>query len=115
VLDVAVSIAIKGAHAFLFVNLGFVLAVVVGEHSTLDLLRCKRHVKIKIEIAVERGNSAELPSHTLLERLNFRPGGAGNDRQSRIALSKVNVHAVEVVGQKEQCSHPCCQSGPNMK
>src|SRR5205807_3285518 len=68
--------------------------------AALDLLGRERHVEIKIEIRLERGNPFEPPTHALLERLNFRQRRAGNDGKSRVALSNVSVHAVEMVGPK---------------
>ena len=99
-VNVAVLVAVKRTDAFLFLNLHFVFTVIVGKHPALDLLRRERHVEIKIEIRLERGKPFELPAHALLERLNFRQRRAGNDGESRVALSNVNVHAVEMVGPK---------------
>src|SRR6266576_6104720 len=99
-VDVAVLVTIERAHAFLFVNLRLVFAVIVRKHSAFDLFGRERHVEIKIEIRVERGKPFEAPAHALLEWLNFRQRRAGNDGESRVALSNVKVHAVEMVGPK---------------
>src|SRR5204863_10141598 len=58
------------------------------------------HVKIKIEIGLKRRKPFEPPAHARLERLNFRQRRAGNHGERRVALSNVNVHAVEMVGPK---------------
>src|SRR5436190_23794615 len=99
-LNGAVLVAVKRADALKFVNFHFELGVIVGQHAALDLLGRERHVEIKIEIRLERGKPFEPPAHALLERLNFRQRRAGNHGESRVALSNVNVDAVEMVGPK---------------
>src|SRR6267142_2735836 len=100
VIDVAVLVAEKRADALQFINFHFDFAVVVGKHRAFDLLRRERHVEIKIKIGIKRGNPFELPAHALLEWFNFFQWRAGNDGESRIALSNMNVRAVVVVGPK---------------
>ncbi len=45
--------------------------IVVECRSTVDFLRGKGRLIVKVEIAVERGDSLEAPSHPLFERLDL--------------------------------------------
>ena len=62
VINIAVLVAVKRTDPLEFVDFHFELAVVVGQHPALDLLRRERHVEIKIEIRLERGKPFEPPA-----------------------------------------------------
>src|ERR1700692_1154661 len=53
-----------------------------------------------VEVPPERRHPRESPSHSFLESLNLRQGGARNRRQCHVALRQVNGRAVEGIRQE---------------
>ena len=73
-------VGVKNRAALVFVEHADSLTVrVVGVHSrivverrsTVDFLRGKGRLIVKVEIALERGDPLEAPSHPLFERLDL--------------------------------------------
>src|SRR6266849_4516956 len=108
-------VGVKNRAALVFVEHADSLTVrVVGVHSrlvverrsTVGFLRGKGRLIVKVEIALERGDPLEAPSHALFERLDLGKLGPRNGHKGHIAVIEVNPDAVEIIGPEREVRTP---------
>src|SRR5439155_24535214 len=68
----AAFVLVEHAGSLAFGHAGIAGPIIVRGRSILQLLRGERHVKIVIEVVLQRRDPLEAPSHPLLEALDLR-------------------------------------------
>src|SRR5260221_1445753 len=102
----AALVLIEDADALTVHHAGVHSCIVEERRSTLDFLRGKGGLIVKVEIALERGDPLEAPSHALFEQLDLGKRGPRNGHKAHITMREVNAAPVERVGPERAVRTP---------
>src|SRR6266576_5646910 len=106
----AALILVEHAVPFALGSLRILYLEVVESVFLCKLFRRERHVIVKIEIRIARGDPLEIPAHPLLVvcQLGVRRTRDGDHRH--VALLEVRADAVESVGPQRAVRAACCSA-----
>src|SRR5258707_8169990 len=102
----AALVFVEDADALTIHHAGVRSYIVEERRSTFDFLRVKGGLIVKVEIALERGDPLEVPSHALFEQLDLGKRGPRNGHKAHITMREVNAAPVERVGPERAVRTP---------
>src|SRR5260370_20359872 len=91
----AALVFVEDADTLTIHHAGVRSCIAEERRSTLDFLRCKGSLIVKVEIALERGDPLEAPSHALFEWLDLGKRGPRNGHKPHITMREVSAAPVE--------------------
>src|SRR5258708_34578330 len=111
----AALVFVEDADALTVHHAGVRSCIVEERRSTLDFLGGKGGLIVKVEIALERRDPLEAPSHPLFEQLDLGKRGSRNGHKGHVAVIEVNTDAIKPAAPEEQGKPPFAHSGGDMK
>src|SRR5262245_56643527 len=87
--------------------------VIVVSLALGDLLRCERHVIVKVEVAAVGRHPREAPTHALLIGLDLREWRARDRDEGHVMLHEMLVGAVDVIAQERATDATLFPVGPH--